>query len=118
MPLYKCEVTFDIVVDARDKKDAVKLADDNIHEEINNTGEQPIKITIKQITNIRDLPHNWLEATPWNKQEHSHTCSDILASKQFKLLICCKCKSKIDLVSVANQVVCKKCAIKEIRGKK
>lgn len=78
MSLHKCEVIFDIIVDALNKEDAVKLAKANIQEEISNTDPPPINVTIRVVKDISDLSDDWLDAIPWNNDNHDKTCSEIL----------------------------------------
>lgn len=117
MALYKCKLTFDIVVDAKDRKEAIKIAESNIHDEITNTGQPPISTTIEIIRNINDLPENWLDAIPWNEENHEKTCLDILTNKKVKIIKCKKCKSTTNLVTISNQIMCKTCAIQIIKSK-
>lgn len=118
MALYKCEVTFDVVVDAKDKKSAIKLANSNIHEENKNTGQDPINTTAKIIRKISELSDDWLHSIPWNDENHNKECLDILASDKMRTIRCSECGSTTDLVMMTDIIMCETCAINKLRGKK
>lgn len=113
MSLYTCEVTLVIVVDGKNAKKAIQLAKKNIHEELYNISDPPINVIARPIIDVKDLPDKWIDAIPWNEENHEETCFDILILKKFKKIKCGKCGSTNELGFVDDKIICKQCAIKQ-----
>ena len=112
MPFYVSETTFDIVVEASNKKEAIKVAKENIHDEIYNTDAQPIRITTRPINTIQDVPKVWRDAIPWGSTNNL-SCHNIFFRKTHKQIRCEKCKNTSDLFEQEDHsIICKTCLTK------
>lgn len=109
MSLYVMEATFDVVVDAKTKKEARKLAEDKIYEEIHQSQQTPLKTSIRKVINISDLSGSWAESVPWSIEDHEKTCLEILMNIACVELVCHNCKGTTNLVRYKQKIACKTC---------